>query len=172
MARTGDTVSDLVRPYRKPSGEADARLAGGTVAFLRGAWSVERQLTDYRSGVRGSFTGQAEFLGTADPDVLRCAERGELRFGDHRGPASRVLLYRELPGGAADVRFADGGEFYRLDLCPGMCTARHDCGQDRYVISHLVRGADWLEERWQVTGPRKLYDGVTTLRRLDVSSLA
>jgi Family of unknown function (DUF6314) len=104
--------------------------------------------------------------------VLRYAERGELRLGGHRGPASRALLYRELPGGAADVRFADGRPFYRLDLRSGMCTVRHDCGQDRYVISHLVRAADWLEERWQVTGPRKAYDGVTTLRRLNVSSLA
>jgi uncharacterized protein DUF6314 len=172
MTRTGDTVSELVGPYRKPSGEADARLAGGTVAFLRGAWSVERQLTDHRSGVRGSFTGRAEFRSTADPAVLRYTERGELRFGDHRGPASRALLYQELPGGAADVRFADGREFYRLDLCSGSCTVRHDCGQDRYLISHLVPGAGWLEERWQVTGPRKGYDGVTTLRRLDVWSLA
>jgi hypothetical protein len=165
-------VPDLVRPYRKPPGEAEATLAGGTAAFLRGAWSVERQLTDHRSGVRGSFTGRGEFLATADPAVLRYAERGDLRFGDHRGPASRALLYRARPGGAADVRFADGREFYRLDLCSGLCTVRHDCGQDRYVISHLVRGADWLEERWQVSGPRKAYDGVTTLRRLDVSSLA
>jgi Family of unknown function (DUF6314) len=173
MTRTRDIGSYLVGPYRKPSGEAEAeaRRAGGTVAFLRGAWSVDRQLTDHRCGAAGSFVGQAEFLATADPAVLRYAERGELRFGDHRGPASRDLLYRELPGGAADVRFADGRAFYRLDLCSGRWTARHDCGQDRYVISHLVRGDGWLEERWQVTGPRKAYDGVTTLRRLDVSFL-
>jgi len=172
MTRTGDKVSDLVGPYRKASGAAEARRAGGTLAFLRGAWSVERQLTDHRSGARGSFTGRAEFLATADPAMLRYAEHGELRLGGHRGPASRALLYRELPGGAADVRFADGRAFYRLDLNSGTCTVRHDCGQDRYVISHLVRAADWLEERWQVTGPRKAYDGVTTLRRLDVSSSA
>ena len=172
MTRTGDKLPDVVGPYRKPPGRAEARLARGTLAFLRGAWSVERQLTDRRSGGRGRFTGRAEFLATADPAVLRYSEHGELRLGDHRGPASRALLYRELPGGAADVRFADGRPFYRLDLCTGTCTVRHGCGQDRYLISHLVRAADWLEERWQVTGPRKAYDGVTTLRRLDVSSLA
>jgi hypothetical protein len=170
-------AAHLVGPYRKPPGAAGARLARGTVAFLRGTWSIERELTDHRCGARGSFTGRAEVLATADPAVLRYEERGELRFGGHRGPASRALLYRELPGGAADVRFADGREFYRLDLCSGVCTARHDCGQDRYVVSHLVRAADWLEERWAVTGPRKAYDSVTTLRRLDssgpdVSSLA
>jgi hypothetical protein len=169
-------ASDLVGPYRTPSGKPDARLAGATMAFLRGAWGIERLLTDHRSGVQGSFTGEAEFLATSDPVVLRYAERGELRFGDHSGPASRALLYRELPGGAADVRFADGREFYRLDLRSGRWTARHDCGEDRYLVSHLVRGPGWLEERWQVTGPRKDYDSVTTLRRLgatpaDVSSL-
>jgi Family of unknown function (DUF6314) len=176
MTRTGDKAADLVGPYPKPRGGtegrlAGGRLAGGTVAFLRGTWSIERLLTDHRSGARGSFTGRAGFLATDDPLVLRYAERGELRFGDHRGPGSRSLLYRELPGGAADVRFADGREFYRLDLCSGRCNVRHDCGQDRYLISHLVRDDGWLEERWQVTGPRKAYDGVTTLRRLDVSSL-
>jgi hypothetical protein len=170
-------AADLVGPYRKPPGAAAARLAGGTAAFLRGAWSIERELADHRCGARGSFTGHAEFLATADPAVLRYTERGELRFGGHRGPASRALLYRELPDGAADVRFADGREFYRLDLCSGAWTARHDCGQDRYVVSHLVRAPGWLEERWEVTGPRKAYDSVTTLRRLDsagpdVSSLA
>jgi Family of unknown function (DUF6314) len=170
-------ASGLAGPYRKHSGWPDARLARGTIAFLRGAWSIERRLTDHRSGVRGSFRGQADFLTTPDPAVVRYAEQGELRFGDHRGPASRALLYRELPGGAADVRFADGREFYRLDLRSGRWTARHDCGEDSYVVSHLVRGDGWLEERWQVTGPRKAYDSVTTLRRLDarpaaVSSLA
>jgi hypothetical protein len=32
-----------------------------------------------------------------------------------------------------------------------------------------VRAAGWLEERWQVTGPRKAYDSMTTLRRLDAA---
>ena len=164
-------ASDLVGPYRTACGGARARLAGGTIAFLRGVWSIERRLTDHRSAVQGSFTGEAGFLATPDPAVLRYAERGELRFGDHRGPASRELLYRELPGGVADVRFADGREFYRLDLRSGRWAAHHDCGDDRYVVSHLVLGDGWLEERWQVTGPRKAYDSVTTLHRLDVPAL-
>ncbi|HUA31353.1 MAG TPA: DUF6314 family protein [Streptosporangiaceae bacterium] len=164
-------ASDLVGPYRTPSAGAQASLAGTTIAFLRGTWGIERVLTDHRSGARGSFTGEAEFLATSDPAELRYAERGELRFGEHRGPARRTLLYRELPGGAADVRFADGRAFYRLDLRSGQWTARHDCGQDRYLVSHLVRGAGWLEERWQVSGPGKAYDSVTTLRRLDAPAL-
>ncbi len=137
-----------------------------TLAFLRGRWRLERRLDDHRSGVCGTFTGDAEFAATDDPAVLRYEERGELRFGGHTGPARRALLLRELPNGGADVRFADGREFYVLDLRSGMWTARHGCRADEYVVSYLVRAAGWLEEGWHVTGPRKAYDSVTTLRRL------
>ncbi len=140
-----------------------------TLAFLRGRWRLERRLDDHRSGVRGTFTGDAEFAATDDPAVLRYEERGELRFGGHAGPARRTLLLRELPDGGADVRFADGREFYVLDLRSGMWTARHGCGADEYIVSYQVRAAGWLEECWQVAGPLKAYDSVTTLRRLDAA---
>ena len=140
-----------------------------TLAFLRGRWRLERRLDDHRSGVCGTFTGDAVFAATDDAAVLRYAERGELRFGGHAGPATRSLVFLGRPGGVADVRFADGREFYVLDLRSGMWTARHGCGADEYVVSYLVRAAGWLEERWQVTGPRKAYDSMTTLRRLDAA---
>ena len=53
-----------------------------------------------------------------------------------------------------------------------MCQAEHLCGRDRYTVRFRVLSPDLLEERWHVLGPRKAYDTVTTLRRLDVSSLA
>jgi len=171
MTNGDDMRTNLLGPYRKPPGAPEARLAGGTLAFLRGSWTIERRLVDHRSGVGGSFTGQAAFLATADPGVLRYEERGELRFGGHAGPARRSLLYRERPGGAADVCFADGREFYRLDLHSGQWTERYGCEPDEYLVSYLVRGPARVEERWQVTGPRKDYDSVTTLHRLHVSSL-
>jgi hypothetical protein len=172
MTNGADMGTDLIEPYRKPPRAAEGGLPGGTLAFLLGAWGVERRLVDRRSGVTGTLAGRAEFLATADPAVLRYEERGELRFGGHRGPARRTLLYHEMPGGAAEVRFADGRAFYRLDLHSGHWTERYGCGRDQYVVSFLVRGPGRLEERWQVTGPRKDYDSVTTLTRLDVSSLA
>jgi hypothetical protein len=64
------------------------------------------------------------------------------------------------------VRFADGREFYVLDLRSGQWSARHGCGADEYVVSYLVRAAGRLEERWHVTGPSKAYETVTILRRL------
>ena len=159
-----DQRRDSLGPYRMPS--RGTMPVPDTLAFLRGRWRLERRLDDHRSGACGTFTGDAEFSATDDPAVLRYAERGELRFGDHTGPARRTLLLRGLPDGTADVRFADGREFYVLDLRPGQWTARHGCGEDTYVVSYLVWADGWLEERWRVTGPRKSYETVTTLRRL------
>ena len=138
-----------------------------TLAFLRSRWRLERRLDDHRSGVRGTFTGEAEFAATEDPAVLRYAERGELRFNGHTGPATRTLVCLGRPDGAVDVQFADGREFYVLDLRSGQWTARHGCGEDEYRVSYLVRAPGLLEERWHVTGPRKAYETVTTLSRLD-----
>jgi len=143
-----------------------------TLAFLRGRWRLERRLDDHRSGVCGTFTGDAEFAAADDPAVLRYEERGELRFGGHAGPATRSLVFLGRPDGVVDVRFADGREFYRLDLGPGCCQAEHLCGRDRYTVMFRVLSPDLLDERWHVLGPGKAYDTVTTLHRLDVSSLA
>ncbi|HTZ28052.1 MAG TPA: DUF6314 family protein [Streptosporangiaceae bacterium] len=158
-----DVRRDSVGPYRMPRGPTIA--VPDTLAFLRGRWRLERRLDDQRCGVCGTFAGDAEFAATDDPAVLRYTERGELRFGGHNGPARRALLFRELPDGAADVRFADGREFYVLDLRSGQWSARHGCGADEYVVSYLVRAPGLLEERWHVVGPRKAYETVTTLRR-------
>lgn len=141
-----------------------------TLAFLRGRWRLERRLDDHRSEVCGTFTGEAEFAATDDPTVLRYDEQGVLRLGGHTGPARRALLLRALPDGTADVRFADGREFYVLDLRSGQWTAHHGCGADTYVVSYLVPAPGWLEERWHVTGPRKSYETVATLRRLDAAA--
>jgi hypothetical protein len=157
-------------PYRMPL--RATMPVPDTLAFLRGRWRLERRLDDHRRGVRGTFTGDAEFAATDDPAVLRYAERGELRFGGHNGPATRALVCIGRPGGAVDVRFADGRDFYRLDLGTGSCQAEHLCGRDRYAVTVRVLSEFLVEECWHVLGPQKAYDTVTTLHRLDVSSLA
>jgi Family of unknown function (DUF6314) len=151
-------------PYRAPPAVTQS---GSTLAFLRGAWCLDRRLTDHRHGVSGTFCGEAEFAATGDPQLLRYGEQGELRFGGHAGPAWRALLCRGLPGGAVDVRFADGREFYRLDLGSGRWRAKHVCaGRDDYVVTFRVLSPDLVEERWRVLGPDKDYVSVTTLRRI------
>jgi hypothetical protein len=62
--------------------------------------------------------------------------------------------------------FLDGRPFVELDLVGGKWRSVHVCGDDRYEIATAVCSNDMVRERWQVTGPEKDYDAVTTLSRL------
>jgi hypothetical protein len=151
-----------------------------TLTFLAGSWRLQRSLSDHRSGASGSFTGTARLEplpgGSApaagpggaalSPAELSYQEEGELRFGEHRGPASRSLIWIGLASGAAQVRFADGRPFCVVDLRPGEWAAGHPCNRDRYLVSYRVLGPDQFEERWQVRGPAKDYHAVAMLTRL------
>jgi hypothetical protein len=143
-------------------------LPGGTVGYLAGDWDVVREIADHRSGQAGQFRGRASFRSAADRrgcGVLDLAEQGELRFGGHRGPASRSLRYVGRADGAADVRFADGRAFFRLDLRTGSCRAVHHCRADRYAVTVTWLSPDCFTEIWRVTGPEKDYDMTTVFTR-------
>src|SRR5882724_11133457 len=123
---------------RRPD-RSGAQAAGGleiadAVSFLRGDWRIERQVTDFAAGASGTFTGTGRFTDRGAAE-LAYHEDGELRFRDHRGPASRSLAYRGRPDGTAEVYFADGRPFYHLDPRPGRWSAEHPCGADHYVLA-------------------------------------
>jgi hypothetical protein len=151
---------------------ADAGGGGGgedsawTIEFLRGDWSVERRICDRRAGQDGSFRGTARFRSFGDSQLLECTEDGELRYGSHHGPAQRRLVYSGRADGAADVRFADGREFYRLDLRTGNWQAEHPCRADSYHVTITRLSPDSFTETWQVAGPAKDYELMTTYRRI------
>jgi Family of unknown function (DUF6314) len=140
--------------------------SGQTIEFLRGDWDVERLIRDRRVGQDGAFRGTARFRATADNQVLEYTEEGELRFGSHHGPARRRLIYRGRADGAADVRFADGREFYRFDLRAGVSQADHPCRADSYHVVITRLSPDSFTETWQVAGPDKDYELATTYRRI------
>ena len=162
------------------SGAADLELAASTLDYLAGDWDVVREIADHRSGVAGSFRGRASFRlrpesEAADPGgqgcrMLELAEQGQLRFGAHYGPAGRSLLYHGCSDGSADVRFADGREFYHLDLRTGACRAVHLCRADRYAVTVTWLTADSFTEVWQVTGPAKNYDLTSVYTRTGCAS--
>jgi Family of unknown function (DUF6314) len=139
----------------------------GTLAFLRGRWRLERSLADHVSGCSGTFAGVALFDDADEDGVLRYRELGELRLGDHRGPARRELLFAGRSDGTADVRFTDGRPFYRLDLRARTWHAEHVCGRDLYAVTWQVLDDDALAETWTARGPAKDYQLMTTLTRLD-----
>lgn len=164
----------------QPRAEAGAApLEGGTLGFLLGDWNVTRSVSDFRSGRSGSFRGQASFVpvprepdaaaalreGAGGPELVNYREEGEFRFGAHRGPAFRSLIYRARPDGGADVRFADGREFFRLDLTRGSCQADHPCREDSYHVTVTRLGPDSFTETWRVTGPDKDYEMTATYTR-------
>jgi hypothetical protein len=140
-----------------------------TFQVLLGMWSVERRITDHRSGQTGTFTGAAVAEERRDePGTATYEERGELTWGGggHSGPAERRLLYVRQADGGVEVRFGDGRRAWAWDLGnEGRSDAVHPCGEDRYEMSLVARTADELEERWRVSGPAKEYEAVTVLRR-------
>jgi Family of unknown function (DUF6314) len=146
----------------------DRRPAGSTLDYLIGDWNVDRRISDASSGRGGLFLGTASF--ELHGRAVRYAEHGELNFGAHRGPASRTLTYSGRDDGAADVRFADGREFFRLDLSSGRCQAEHRCGADRYQVTVTRLSKDSFTETWQVTGPAKDYVMTTAYRRAGTCS--
>jgi hypothetical protein len=142
--------------------------AASTIDFLSGDWIVARSIVDHRAGQIGSFRGLASVRPCAelgDTRALTYAESGELEFGSHRGPAARSLLIRDAGDGTADIRFADGREFYRLDLRSGSDVAAHPCRADKYDVTVTRLSADSYSETWRVTGPAKDYELRTTYTR-------
>ena len=64
-----------------------------------------------------------------------------------------------------EVRFADGRDFYELDLRADW-TAEHPCREDTYVVVGRVEGPDRWTEHWHATGPEKDYELFTEYERL------
>jgi Family of unknown function (DUF6314) len=159
-------------PSAPAGGGGGGQNKAWTIEFLRGDWSVERQIRDWRAGQDGSFRGTARFRESADGCGLDYTEDGELRFGSHHGPAQRRLIYRGRADGAADVRFADGREFYRLDLRSGSWQAEHSCRADSYHVTTTRLSPDSFTETWQVAGPGKDYELMTTYRRIITGGLS
>jgi hypothetical protein len=158
-------------PPARAGGGGGGKNRAWTIEFLRGDWSVERQIHDWRTGQDGSFRGTARFRVTADGCGLDYTEDGDLCFGSHHGPAQRRLIYSGRPDGAADVRFADGREFYRLDLRQGNWQAEHPCRADNYHVTITRLSNDSFTETWQVAGPDKDYELMTTYRRITYRSI-
>jgi hypothetical protein len=144
-----------------------------TLSFLLGQWSLERLLTDHRSGTDGRFEGSVTIVeapsGSSAGFGVRAHydETGTIRFGNYEGPASRSLELVRQESAVVMLYFTDGKPFVDLDLRSGTWRSTHPCGEDHYEIFTVVRSLNEVEEHWRVRGPTEDYDAVTTLRRLD-----
>ncbi len=138
-----------------------------TLAYLTGAWALERRIADRLTGEPGSFRGGGRLRTMGRRG--RYEERGRLRLGGHETSAYRILEMIGGDDGRVAVRFADGRRFFDLDLRTGACRAVHPCSPDRYELEFRVCSSDLLIERWRVSGPAKDYEAETLWRRLPLS---
>lgn len=144
-----------------------------TFTFLLGRWTLERFVTDHRSGMDGRFEGSV-VIAEAHTDQNHPFDRracydetGTLHFGGHVGTASRRLELVRLEHGAVMLYFADGQPFVDLDFRSGTWRSVHPCGEDHHEVVTVARSLDLVEEHWRVRGPTEDYGAVAILRRLE-----
>lgn len=123
------------------------------IGFLNGDWVLRRRLVSLEPRQSGAAQGEANFR--LSGDGLDYRETADVRFAGHAGRASREHRYRLVDQGCAEVFFADGRPFHRLDLRRGRWRVEHVCGEDVYRGSFRVLGPGLWVVRWKVRGPRK-----------------
>ncbi|WP_331771781.1 DUF6314 family protein (plasmid) [Embleya sp. NBC_00888] len=139
-----------------------------TAAYLVGRWSIDRAVTDERSGARGTFVGTAVFRRT-DDELLEM-ESGEFVWAGTANPASRTHRLVPRADGTVDVLFADGRPFHHLDLRTGRWHTRHPCAADRYDGEFTVVSQDEWHLLWRVEGPTKTQTLTSVYRRIHTVS--
>lgn len=125
------------------------------LAYLAGAWQVERTARDLAGAAEGHFSGTTVFAPSDDGGLLH-HESGTFTWRGTPRPAERTLRF--LPGddpATAHVLFADGRPFHDLDLRTGRYTADHPCALDLYRGEFEVYDERRWRTRWRVAGPAK-----------------
>ncbi len=153
----------MSRDAAAPGGAPHPHCVADIALFLAGRWRIARRIEDMGRAATGTLTGTACF--SPIPGGLRQHEGGRLRFGSYRGEATTEQTLSLAGPGIADVLFADGRLFHRLDLSSGVAEVTHDCGADHYCGRYCVRGPDLWMLNWTITGPRKQMRIATRYRR-------
>lgn len=131
------------------------------LADFEGHWTVQRRITDHRAGSTGWFEGTARFQ--PDGEELIYSETGLLHLpGQPAFRAERRYLWANN-GPLLQVSFEDGRPFHSFD--PANPDATHWCDPDTYAVRYDF--AEWpvWHSTWDVSGPSKAYQMVTTYTR-------
>ncbi len=124
-------------------------------AFLKGPWSLQREVHEAGEGRHAVFLGEAVFAAAPESDNLGYTETGELETATGVFAATRELQYTFMGPDLAEVRFNDGGFFHVMDLSNGISRVEHTCGDDFYQgLFRVLDDENWLSV-WRVSGPRK-----------------
>ena len=120
-------------------------------AEFAGVWTIDRDLSDLRSGDTGHFTGQ--LIVAAEGAGYDWRESGMLTWGDYTGRAERQLCLRPHDG-TWWMCFADGRLFHPWRFGEQVV---HPCAADVYLgrIECEPDAPDRFTITWDVTGPAK-----------------
>lgn len=126
-----------------------------------GAWTIDRDLVDLRTGLTGHFEGTLAVR--ADAAGYEWSESGTLSWGEYTGRAERSLLLR-VREGEWWVCFTDGRPFHPWRVGGEVV---HPCRADVYrgLIERGGADPDRFTITWQVTGSDKRQRIVSRMTR-------
>ena len=126
-----------------------------------GAWQIERNILDKCAQANGRLTGTATFA--PSENGLSYFESGLLELPGHTPfQAERRYQWRFIDDEIV-VEFQDGRPFHRFD--PGSPSASHWCDPDTYNVKYEFSSWPKWRSIWDVSGPKKDYQMITTYTR-------
>lgn len=131
------------------------------LAAFEGTWQVTRRITDHRAGTTALFEGSAVFV--PDETGLAYHETGHLHLPGHAPFVAERRYHWRVQDGALHVDFEDGRVFHSIDNARHEAT--HWCDPDTYVVHYDFDDWPLWHSRWEVSGPRKAYEMITSYSR-------
>ena len=132
---------------------------------FEGAWRLDRQIDDRRSGNGGTLTGEAQFVPMPD-GRLNYVETGQLDFGTGNAmDAQQSFIWQGGDKGEIAVTFSDGRPFHVIEPDRMMPDASHLCHPDFYHVTYDFSVWPAWSVIWRVVGPAKDYRLISRYRR-------
>ena len=131
------------------------------LAAFEGSWQVSRQITDHRAGTTARFEGSAVFV--PDGTGLAYHETGHLHLPGHAPFVAERRYHWRAQDGALHIDFEDGRVFHSIDST--RLEATHWCDPDNYVVHYDFDDWPLWHSRWEVSGPQKAYEMITSYSR-------
>ena len=140
-----------------------------TCKDLIGRWSISRLICDNLTHSIRTFCGQA--IIKQDNLHFHYQEKGDLMLSKNISfSAEQSYIWKPISNSIFDIFFKNGNFFCTLDLKlanqRGVCSAKHLCEADLYVVDYDFSKFPVWSSLWTVSGPKKDYQIVSDFRYL------